>query len=71
MFFYLFKGASTGVEYNVYRLMGESEAELEKRIKEQESKVAESGSHIILKHISFFFLIFNFPGMAYSFEKEI
>lgn len=43
MFLYLFKGASTGVEYNVYRLMGESEAELEKRIKEQESKVAESG----------------------------
>ena len=31
------------VQYNVFGLMGESEAELEQRIKDQNSKVEESG----------------------------
>eukprot|EP00111_Clytia_hemisphaerica_P002852 TCONS_00008039-protein len=36
-------GASTAVQYNVFGLMGESEAELEQRITDQNSKVEESG----------------------------
>jgi len=36
-------GASSAVQYNVFGLMGESEADLDKRVKDQEAKVEESG----------------------------
>lgn len=44
-------GARSAVEYNVFGMMGESIAELEKRIADEEEKVKESGS----KHLIFIY----------------
>lgn len=40
-------GSRVAVEYNVFGLMGESVAELEKRINDEEEKVKESGKMLL------------------------